>query len=168
MLRDGTLNLLSPPSNLSVETLSHKNIGSENAAIQPMNNKTTERLSSLKIRSCTKNDSAVNCEKHTHCAVNVDPLYSDPRRPEAKVFACKCGINYFSSKALALHVITMKFGNVYTCKLCLQGFRYLHSLKKHVKGFHKETFKTFLCAFCRKHFKSHRAFTKHLFEKHEG
>lgn len=103
----------------------------------------------------------------THEAVEIDPLYCDPRRPEAKIFACRCGIHYFSKSALKLHIITMKFGNAYTCKYCLGGFCHFHSLKKHVKNIHEKPFKDFLCGFCHTSFNTCGNFTKHLIAIHE-
>lgn len=116
----------------------------------------------LTRKSQTTSEKNGKTKIETHGTAELDPLYSDPRKPEAKVFACKCGMHYFSSNALYLHIKTMKFGYVYTCKICLGGFRHFHTLKKHAKYVHEKKLEDFLCGFCHHEFNTHRSFTKHL------
>lgn len=117
----------------------------------------------------TKTFSNYNIEKTSeHGRVDVDPLFCDLRKPEAKVFACKCGKNYFSHNALGLHLKTMKFGNVYTCKYCFNGFRHFNKLQSHVKRIHNKPFDIFLCGFCHKKFQYRRALTEHLLSAHDN
>lgn len=113
-----------------------------------------------------KTNKKADDKKTSHGSVPIDPLYTDPRRPQAKVFACKCGRNYLSSSAFRLHMITMRFSAAYKCQICKKNYRHLKSLQKHVLSIHMKKLCVFLCNFCDDKFQSHRAFTKHLLNNH--
>lgn len=173
--KDVTTSISSPATNdytAKSRSESPSLIFSVEESSKPITETKNSRCNEIKIlKSETKDDAKMESRNtiktQMHGILEIDPLFCDPRRPEAKVFACKCKKTYFSSSALNSHIKSMKFGNAYACILCSQEFPEFLKLKLHVNNFHCKPFEVFLCAFCRQEYKSQGIFRKHLLEFHD-